>query len=316
MAVWCRMKKRYDVAVVGEVFTDHIFSGFDTWPAPGVEIFTEQYARELGGGAPNTASALARLGRDTLLFGIAGITEQLWLEARLAAFGVQREGVKYVNNPTGVTVSISTKEERTFFTYPGANVLLPEYIASPPVVSRLCEARHVHFAMPLAQETAANLFPQLKNAACTLSLDVGWQIEWLTDQSNLQTCAACDFFLPNFKEAQILTGAETVSAMLRACRDAGLSGVVLKLGGQGAAMLSNGQEIYSPSCPVEAVDTTGAGDAFNAGLIDAALDSVPAKEMLRRACICGALSTRVAGALNGLPTRKEVEEFHGQASQS
>ena len=303
------MKKDYDVAVVGEVFTDHIFSGFDAWPAPGLEIFTQDYVREVGGGAANTASGLARLERKTLLFAMAGIADQAWLQSRFAAFGVQLDEMRYVEKPTGVTVSISTKEERTFFTYPGANSLLPQYISSPDIVSRLCEARHVHFAMPLAQENAASLLPELKAAGCTLSIDVGWQVEWLMDKRNLETCIACDFFLPNLKEAQMFTGCNTSSAILRACADAGISGAVLKLGAKGAAMLFDGQEIYSPTCSVEVIDTTGAGDAFNTGLIDAVLDAVPAKDMLRRACICGALSTRAMGALSGLATREDIKEF-------
>lgn len=310
------MKKSYDVAVVGEIFTDHIFSGFDAWPSPGVEIFTQQYAREVGGGAANTASGLARLGRRTLLFGIAGVADQSWLQSHLSAFGVRLDGMRYVQASTGVTVSISTKVERTFFTYPGANGLLPQYVSSPEVVSRLSKARHVHFAMPLARETATSLLPELKTAGCALSIDVGWQLEWLTDKRNLETCVACDFFLPNRKEAQVFTGADTPSSILQACADAGIAGTVLKLGAEGATMLADRQEIYSPTCRVEVIDTTGAGDAFNAGLIDAALDSVPPREMLRRACIAGALSTRAMGALRGLATRKDMKDFYDQPQQS
>lgn len=308
--------KSYDAAVVGEIFTDHIFSGFAAWPPPGVEIFTQDYVREVGGGAANTASGLARLGRGTLLFGIAGIADQPWLTARLAAFGVRLDGMKFVEEPTGVTVSISTKEERTFFTYPGANALLPQYIASPDVISMLCKARHVHFAMPLARSIAASLFPQLKKAGCTLSIDVGWQLEWLTDRQNIKTCVECDFFLPNRKEAQLFTGVDTPSAMLRACTDAGISGAVLKLGAEGAAMMADGNELSVATRPVEVVDTTGAGDAFDAGLIDAVLGAVPAKEMLYRACISGALSTRARGALQGLATRQDMKEFYDQTQQS
>jgi sugar/nucleoside kinase (ribokinase family) len=57
---------------------------------------------------------------------------------------------------------------------------------------------------------------------------------------------------------------------------------------------------------VVAVDSTGSGDAFDAGFIDALLDGSKQEERLRRACICGALSTRVPGALGGLPNREEL----------
>jgi ribokinase len=63
-----------------------------------------------------------------------------------------------------------------------------------------------------------------------------------------------------------------------------------------------------PSPPVKVVDSTCAGDPLNAGLIDALLNNAGAEEMLRRAASCGALSTRAAGALNGLPTCRELED--------
>ena len=70
---------------------------------------------------------------------------------------------------------------------------------------------------------------------------------------------------------------------------------------------------YQVSSPlVEAVDTTGAGDAFDAGFIDALLDGASPEDCLKRACICGALSTRAAGALSALPEREEVEQIHEQ----
>ena len=58
--------------------------------------------------------------------------------------------------------------------------------------------------------------------------------------------------------------------------------------------------VHSPT--VETVDTTGAGDAFNAGFIDGLLDEATDEECLRRGCVCGGLSTRAAGALQALPS--------------
>ena len=52
----------YDIAVIGEIYLDHVFSGFTHWPEPGAEIFTDEYTPELGGGAVTTACALAGWG--------------------------------------------------------------------------------------------------------------------------------------------------------------------------------------------------------------------------------------------------------------
>lgn len=310
------MTKKYEVAVVGEIFADHIFSGFQSWPGPGVEIFTDHYTREVGGGAANTACALAKLGRSTILCGVVGVEDRILLARRLSDFGVIVDAMQYVQQCTGVTVSISTKEDRTFFTYPGANGQLTEYLQSSEVIAQLTAASHIHFAMPLSRATAQSLLPGLKQSGCTLSIDLGWQPAWLADPQNLDTCRACDFFLPNEKEAGLFTGLQEPADMLQSCVESGISGAVIKLGARGAAAMLNGNLHWARSLTVDPVDTTGAGDAFDAGFIDAFLDGVSLDEMLGRGCVCGAVSTRVSGALNGLPTREELTDSYEHAYKS
>jgi sugar/nucleoside kinase (ribokinase family) len=140
---------------------------------------------------------------------------------------------------------------------------------------------------------------------------VGWQPEWYQEAANLQTCRDVDYFLPNGKEAEYLTEERQPEDVLTALEQRGFTQVVVKLGAEGAAIRTQGQLIMAPSLKVKVVDTTGAGDAFDAGLIDAILDKAEAAEMLRRATVCGALSTRVAGALMGLASRQELEETYG-----
>ena len=71
-------------------------------------------------------------------------------------------------------------------------------------------------------------------------------------------------------------------------------------------MLSDGREYGVRPPEIETLDTTGAGDAFDAGFIDAMLSGLPAKQWIERGCVTGALSTRAAGALQALPTREEA----------
>ena len=78
---------------------------------------------------------------------------------------------------------------------------------------------------------------------------------------------------------------------------------------------SKASPIRAAALSVDAVDTTGAGDAFDAGLIDAILDHASPLEMLERACLYGSLSTRKAGALAALPNREELNRFHAQLKQ-
>lgn len=301
------MMKR-DVAVVGEIYIDHIFTGFASWPQPGEESFAREYMREIGGGAANTACALARLGRTVSLVGVIGISDAGWFESRLSEFGISSDGLHLSEGNTGVTVSVSMLDDRSFFSFVGDNEKLTPLLWSDDVLATLKNARHIHFAMPLGYELAMYLLPALRAAGCTTSLDVGFRPDWLRSSENLNTCRATDYLLPNEREASMLSGDAT--NYLAFAKSMNLHRAVVKLGSQGAAMLANGVQYKVSSPVVEVVDTTGAGDAFDAGFIDAILDAAAPEDCLRRACICGALSTRAAGALSALPLRAELESIY------
>jgi len=304
------MTKRWDVVTVGEIYIDHVFSGLLNWPSPGEEIFTPNYLRELGGGAAITSCSLGRLGRRTAIFGVVGEVEEAWIKTRLGEFHVETGGLRRVRGSSGVTVSVSVIGERSFYSYAGSNAQLGEYLSSKDLVDQLQQAAHVHFAVPLERRFAEAVLPALKSAGCTVSLDVGWQPEWYLQPENLQTCREIDYFLPNRKEAEYLTGKERSEEVLLGLEQLGFTHVVVKLGAEGTAIRMDGEMLQVPSPSIDVVDTTGAGDAFDAGLIDAVLDGAGAQEMLRRAATCGALSTRAAGALNSLPNRTELEITH------
>jgi sugar/nucleoside kinase (ribokinase family) len=295
--------KPCDVTVVGEIYIDHVFSGFATWPQPGEEVFTNEYLQEIGGGAANTACGLARLGRSVRLVGAIGSHDAPWFRSRLE------------EERTGVTVSVSTTEDRSFFTYLGANLRLAALLLDEAVLEQMKLSRHVHFAMPLDPHIAIHILPELRSAGCTTSLDVGFQPRWLSDPQSLIACRATDYFLPNEREASILCGGESVD-YLKFTEAEGLPRGVLKLGPRGAAMSEEGRRYSIPSPNVAVVDTTGAGDAFDAGFIDALLDGLGPEDCLRRACICGGLSTRMAGALSGLPLRDQIGRLYEQTYAS
>jgi sugar/nucleoside kinase (ribokinase family) len=306
--------KKFDVAVVGEIYVDHVLTGFSKWPEPGEEVFTDEYVREVGGGAAITACALARLGRTVSLIGIVGEKEMRWIEQRLADFGVSSAGLRKSNGSTGVTVSVSSSVDRSFFTYRGENKNLESQLTNGSIVEQLSQARHVHFAMPLSLGLARQLLCSLHAAHCTTSLDVGHQVAWLQNEENQWTCSNIDYLLPNEREARLLCACDPQHYLDYTKERRWPSGVV-KMGAAGAMMRSNNGALLVRSPGVAAVDTTGAGDAFNAGFIDGLLDNAAAEQCLRRGCVCGGLSTRAAGALRGLPTRNELtrcyEESYG-----
>jgi sugar/nucleoside kinase (ribokinase family) len=303
--------KPFDVTVVGEIYIDHVFSGFPSWPQPGEEVFTSNYVQEMGGGAANTACGLALLGRSVQLMGVIGQEDLAWFRTRLQTFGVLTDNLLTTPDRTGVTVSVSTREDRSFFTYIGANSRLASMLSAEHVPGQLEHSRHVHFALPLDPGLAVHLLPELRSAGCTTSLDVGYQPAWLGAPESLLVSRAVDYVLPNEREAALMCHGNA-DDYLAFTEHNGFPRGVLKLGPRGAAMTIGGVH-YSVSSPdINVVDTTGAGDAFNAGFIDALLDHAGPEDCLRRACLCGGLSTRVAGAVAGLPRRDQIENLYDQ----
>lgn len=298
-----------EVAVVGEMYIDHVFIGFSSWPQPGEEAFARGYYREIGGGAANTACALGRLGRSVSLIGVVGARDADWFESRLREFGVASEGIRTTEGDTGVTASVSLMDERSFFTYVGENERLMDLLRLDATMDTLAQAQHVHFALPLDHGLAGELLPLLRSVGCTTSLDVGFQRGWLTSSAALNTYRATDYFLPNEREARLIAGGDT-TAYLAFARENKLPRAVIKLGSRGAVMQTDERVCQADPPAVDVIDTTGAGDAFDAGFIDALLDHADPEDCLRRACICGSLSTRKAGALGALPRREELRETY------
>jgi ribokinase len=117
--------------------------------------------------------------------------------------------------------------------------------------------------------------------------------------------SASTVLTPNRGEIEILTGGGTDPLSLL---DAGAGAVVVTLGSGGADVHRAGAAVqHLPAFAVDAVDTTGAGDAFAAGLAVALAEEMSLDDAVRFAAATGALTTRAVGARAALPARGEVE---------
>jgi ribokinase len=310
-------RSRPTVIVIGEFFIDEILSGFQALPKLGEEAFARQFHRDVGGGAAITACGLAKLGISVAVLGAVGRSDGQWVVDRLTSFGVDCSGLeKHPTEPTGLTISVSTREDRAFFSYYGANQLLTRILARPETLQRLSQARHIHFACAPDADADEPLFASLRQRKCRLSIDVQSHVSWLTRPKSLNLLRHCDVFFPNEREAEWISGVGGTAKVLRALRDKGLRGVGLKLGGKGAALLWRRREFLADPIPVETVDTTGAGDCFDAGFIYSWLRGEKPQRCLEIANVCGALSTRVLGGIAAFPTPGELSEYYSRLERT
>jgi sugar/nucleoside kinase (ribokinase family) len=159
-------------------------------------------------------------------------------------------------------------------------------------------------------EGAAALFRGARAQGKLTTMDVTWDVEgrWLS------TIAPClphlSWFLPSTKEAAKITGLERPEEMAAFLRAQGVGGVVIKLGQRGCYVLPQGKPgFFVPAYKVQAVDTTGAGDAFVAGFLAGLLRGWAPERCARLACAAAALNIQKVGATAGMPTLAQVESF-------
>src|SRR6185437_14836191 len=185
------------VIVIGEFFIDEILSGFQTLPKLGEESFARRFHREVGGGAATTACGLAKLGVEVAALGSVGSEDGAWVVKRLTSFGVDCSGLELdPAEPTGLTVSVSTREDRAFFSYYGANRLLEKLLRKPSTLRDAKRASHVHFACAPDSELDAALLATLRRGRCRISIDVQSHMSWLSREDSLALLRKCDVFFP------------------------------------------------------------------------------------------------------------------------
>jgi len=297
-----------DVLIAGDLFVDMVMTGFRSWPpSPGEEVFAERFCREIGGGAAITACGMARLGANVGVAGVVGQSDGPWLIESLQAGGVNTSAIKQsAVEPTAVTVSVSSATDRTFLTYMGANRELPAWLRELSSHSDFANTRHVHLACAPEPAEVEDVFRQVRAQSRTLSVDAGWHPDWLTDARCKEALRCVDVFLPNEREAAVMTGEREPQRILEAFQKLGLTTVALKLGTRGAALLAHEKIMFCKPLNVASVDSTGAGDCFDAGFLFAWLRGDAPQRCLKTAAICGALSTRSLGGIAGFATIAEL----------
>jgi len=299
---------KYDVLVLGEINVDLILTANEITPVPGQERLVDDMALTMGSSSVIFACGAARLGLRVGFAGVVGDDElgQFMLRG-MAGRGIDVTPVTV--DPalkTGITVSLSTPADRAMLTYAGAIAAL-----TTEQVDRLLvqDARHVHVSSFYLQDGLRSGLPgllaQARAYGLTVSLDTGYDPRETWDGCLPETLAQVDVLMPNEVEAAAISSTPSPQDALGVLAQQ-VPVVAIKLGAEGAIAQQGATVARAAPPSVRAVDTTGAGDSFDAGFVYGYLAGWPLERTLRLACACGALATRVPGGTNGQPTLPEA----------
>ncbi len=295
-----------DVLLSGTVFFDIVFTGLDRMPGPGEELWSKGLGSSPGGIA-NLATATARLGLRTGLvagFGDDAYADWMWQVMQ------DEEGIdlsasrRFENFHSHLTVSIAAHDDRSMVTHGHS---LPEPLST--LVLRAPRSRAA--VVDLAGETG--WWAQLAAGGTKIFADIGFDESGRWDPADLAPLAHCHAFTPNAVEAMNYTRTETPDRAVRALADrVPLAVVTDGSAGSYAIDSSTGEEAYCPAVPVTALDPTGAGDVFAAGIVLGTLAAWPLEERLKFASLCAALAVQQFGGSLAAPGWGDLADWWRQ----
>jgi len=282
------------IAVVGSINLDLVVA-VERHPGPGETVVGGDCRQLPGGKGANQAVAAARLGSEVAMVGRVGADAQgAWLREGL---WTERVDVEHVREdrvaPTGVAmIAVDARGENTIVVSPGANARVDARdVAAASDVVRGAEVVLVQHEVPAAAVAAA-----IATAGGTVVLNPA---------PARGLAAPVDVLVPNRGELETLAGGRgdpvTLARSITAAR-----AVVVTLGEEGAVVVEGDRAERVRAPHVEAVDTTGAGDAFCGALAEAMAGGATVLEAARWAVRVAAVSVTRPGAQGGLPRREDV----------
>ncbi len=295
-----------DATSVGDVFVDLITAPLDDFPERDRQKIIGGLYPSTGGCAANFSLALSRLGLKTRL--IARVGDDAFTKfVKESLSGVDLK--LKVGGKTGLTYAVAFRDgKRSFITYLGANASF----CVRDVDFDLIEGRYLHVASFFLQglkEDTVKLMDCAHDKGMFASFDTGWDpCGWSKRnvKSARKVIKSADIFLPNFDEARMITGLSDKNEICDSLMELGPKLIALKGGSAGSFIATPKERVSLHAYSVKVVDSTGAGDAFNAGLVYAHSRGWSIKKTGLFANACGALSVTGFGTENYATARKAL----------
>ena len=302
------------VVCAGVVVADHLCSPVDHLPQAGELVAADDLVLNIGGCASNAAMDLARLGvRSSILGKIGDDVFGRFVAETLAKAHVDVDRlVVDPSLPTSQTLIVNVKgQDRRFIHSFGANKALtvedldPALSANPKVFYL-----GGYLILPgLDPHALANRFAQARSRGTVIVLDVATPGPGDYLRQLEPVLPHTDVFLPNEDEAKLILDDPDPYRQASAFHQLGAKHVVITRGSQGVIAVSDTLQIELEAYPVEFVDGSGGGDAFDAGYITGLIEGLDETHRLLLASAVGASCVRAVGATAGVFTRQEAQNF-------
>jgi ribokinase len=302
------MKSNPRIAVVGSANVDLTFRT-PRLPTPGETLTGHSFHLGMGGKGANQAVAAARLGAQVSFVACVG-NDTFGYEAirRYKTEGIDTTFVRTDDHrPTGTAAIIVDDEaENCIIVVAGANSgLSPEDVSKASAAIQSADALLCQLETPLDATLTAF---RLARAAGVRTVLTPAPATALPDE----LLRLCDFCVPNKSEIELLVGRkveshEDAESAANVLRERGVGTVVVTMGSGGAFLLDDNGAGHVPAVGVEAVDPTGAGDAFTAALAVYLAAGLSLRDAAQRASVVAALTVTRIGTMAAFPSLTEVE---------
>jgi len=298
------------ILVIGELNVDIVIAGLRSMPKLGGEILAQDCELTLGSASAIFAVGISKLGHPVTFVSQAGRDSfgDFCINS-LQQSGVSTESVARIDEKTGVTIALSNIRDRALVTFPGAISTLTADRINRSLLER---HQHLHLTSYYLQQglqtSFADLFREAKSKGLTTSFDPNSDPQGVWSKKINRVLRHTDVLFVNEREASSLTGMPSAKKALKALGKL-VPCAVIKLGHRGALAVRDDLVVTDSGFKIEAQDTTGAGDSFDAGFMSAYLREAPISECLRIGNACGALSALRVGGTAGQPTPRELKDF-------
>lgn len=292
------------IVVVGSINLDFTLQ-VDKLPKKGETILAKNYKISLGGKGANQAIAAKRLGADVFMIGAVGSDDKgKYALNKLEEEGLNLSGIYQIDDITGnAVITIDNQGFNTIVVYPGANEKLStQWVEKYSDIFK--EADFVILQLEIPLETVESTIRLAKENNTKVILNPA-PVKYISEEIYKYV----DYITPNETELFKMTGTADIQAGAKKLLDKGVKEVVVTLGEKGCYYTNGSEEIIIDSIKVNAIDTTAAGDSFNAALAVALCKFKDIKRALKYANVVGGLTTTKLGAKDALPFKNEVEDY-------